>query len=45
MADIIRFFDDGVCSFDTAQTLEIMAIRETALTAMKTPGTWVKTVK
>ena len=41
MADILRFFDTGEVSFDTPQTLEVMKIRECALKAQKSPGTWI----
>ena len=42
MADILRFFDDGVPSFDPNQTLEVMKIREGALKAQDTPCEWIK---
>ncbi len=41
LRDILRFYESGITSFDTAQTLEIMAIREAALKALDTPGEWV----
>ena len=41
MADILRFFDTGEVSFDTAQTLEAMKIRECALKAQKSLGAWI----
>ena len=41
MADIIRFFDEGTVSFDVAETMEAMRVREAALKAMDTLGTWV----
>ena len=41
MADIINFFETGKTSFDPAETLEVMNIRETALKAMDTPDTWI----
>ena len=45
MADMLRFFEDGKPSFDTAETLEIMAIREAALCAVENPGTNVSIAK
>lgn len=42
IADMVRFFDERTVSFDTAETLEVMAIRETALAAMSEPGTTFK---
>jgi hypothetical protein len=42
LRDILRFYETGETSFDTAETLEIMAIREAALKALNTPGEWVE---
>lgn len=41
MDDILRFYESGKPSFDTAQTLEAMRLREAILTAEKTPDTWL----
>ena len=45
MADMLRFFGDGKPSFDTAETLEAMAIREAALAAAENPGMTVNISK
>lgn len=42
MADILRFYKEGVPSFDATQTIEVMRIRDAALLAAQTPDTWVK---
>lgn len=42
LRDILRFYESGTVSFDTAETLEIMAVREKALAALSTPGEWVE---
>lgn len=42
MADMLRFFKEGTVSFDTAQTLEVMKIREGALKAAASPDVWVQ---
>ena len=39
--DMLRFFETGETSFDAAQTLEIMRIREGALLAEQRMGEWV----
>lgn len=36
--DILRFFESGVVSFDTASTLEVMKVREAAIMASQVPG-------
>ncbi len=41
LQDILRFYESGEVSFDTAQTREVMAVRHAALTALCTPGEWV----
>ena len=41
-ADILRFFEEGTTSFDTAQTLEVMKIRDGALKAEKNVGEWIE---
>jgi len=41
MAEIIRFFEEGSLPFESAQTLEIMRIRDGALKAAETPDTWI----
>ena len=45
MADILNFFENGEISFDTAQTLEVMSLRESALKAANTPDTWIEIAK
>lgn len=42
MKDILIFFETGKISFDTAETQEVMKIREAALKAMSTPDIWVE---
>ena len=42
IADMVRFFEEGTISFDGAQTLEVMRIREAALRAEETPDAWVE---
>lgn len=41
LRDILRFYESGTVSFDPAETLEIMAVREKALAALLTPGEWL----
>lgn len=41
IADILRFFETGTVSFDTAETLEVMKIREGAVRAAEQIGTAV----
>lgn len=41
LQDILRFYESGSVSFDVAETVEIMAIREKALAALSTPGVWI----
>ena len=41
IADIIRFFETDTVSFDTAQTMEIMRLRECILRAYTTPDVYV----
>ena len=38
ICDILRFFDESTPSFDPAETLEVMKIREGAIKAEETPG-------
>jgi hypothetical protein len=45
MADIVNFFESGEISFNTAETLEVMSLRESALKAIGTPDTWVEIAK
>ena len=45
IADILRFFETGVCSFDKAETLEVMMIREAAILAADRPGEWIELVR
>lgn len=42
MEDIVRFFETGEVSFDGAQTLEVMKIREGAVRAEKNPDQWIE---
>ena len=42
MRDIVRFFEEGTVSFDVAETLEVMKVREGALRALETPGEWIE---
>lgn len=42
IADILRFFGDGKVSFDTAQTLEAIRIRDALLASCDNCGEWVK---
>ena len=44
MKDILTFFETGKISFDTAETREVMRVREAALKAMNTPDEWVSVV-
>ena len=41
LTDILRFYTEGTVSFDVAETLEIMRIREGVLKARSTPDTWI----
>lgn len=41
-ADVLRFFETGETSFDGAQTLEVMKIRDGVLKAEKALGEWVE---
>jgi len=41
IADILRFFEDGNVSFDTAQTLEAMKIRDAVLSSCGKCGEWI----
>ena len=38
IADMLNFFETGKASFDCAETLEVMALRDAALAAVETPG-------
>ena len=42
MKDILIFFETGKISFDTAETREVMKIREAALKAMNASVEWVE---
>jgi len=42
IADILNFFETGDISFDTAETLEVMRIREGAIKAMNKPDTRIE---
>ena len=41
IADILRFFKEGNVSFDTAQTLEAMKIRDAVLSSCDQCGEWI----
>ena len=41
LQDILRFYETRTVSFDIAETVEIMAIREAALKALDAPGEWI----
>ena len=41
MADIIRFFKEGTVSFDVAETLEVMRLRDGVLAAVKALDEWI----
>ena len=38
IADMLNFFETGKASFDCAETLEVIALRDAALAAVKNPG-------
>ncbi|MBR6579472.1 MAG: Gfo/Idh/MocA family oxidoreductase [Clostridia bacterium] len=38
IADMLNFFETGKASFDCAETLEVMALRDAALAAVENPG-------
>ncbi|MBQ8259548.1 MAG: Gfo/Idh/MocA family oxidoreductase [Clostridia bacterium] len=38
IADMLNFFETGKASFDPSETLEVMALRDAALTAVENPG-------
>ena len=42
MADVLRFFKTGEVSFDSAQTLELMKIRDGVLKSKAEAGVWVQ---
>ena len=42
LKDILHFFETGEKSFDGAQTLEVMKIRESAIKAKSEAGVWIK---
>jgi hypothetical protein len=41
MADILRFYNEGTTSFDVAETMEVMRVREAIINSKATPGEWV----
>ncbi|MBR2353124.1 MAG: hypothetical protein IKA76_01300 [Clostridia bacterium] len=45
IADMLRFFEEKTVSFDTAQTLEVMRIREGAILAGEQEGKWIELSK
>ena len=42
LTDILRFYEEKTVSFDVAETLEVMKIREGVLKARLTPNTWIE---
>ena len=42
IADILRFYNEGTTSFDVAQTLEVMKIREGAIKAKNAISEWIE---
>jgi hypothetical protein len=42
IADILRFFGDHTVSFDVAQTLEAMKIRDAVLASRNNCGQWIE---
>lgn len=42
LTDILRFYEEKTVSFDVAETLEVMKIREGVLKARLTPYTWIE---
>ena len=38
MSDIVRFFIEGTSSFDAAETLAVMRVRDAVLSALESPG-------
>jgi len=38
IADMLSFFETGKASFETSETLDVMALRDAALKAVETPG-------
>lgn len=42
ISDILRFFETGVSSFDKAETMEVMRIREAAILAADRPDEWIE---
>ena len=42
MAEILTFFDTGIPPVSKEETLEVMALRQTALRALGAPGTEIK---
>jgi len=41
ITDMIRFFEEGTVSFDSAETLEVMKLREGAIRAIEMNGEWL----
>ena len=41
IADILRFYNTGEVSFDTAETLEVMKIREAVIKGQNELGVWI----
>lgn len=42
IADMLRFFEDGIVSFDVQETLEVMRLRDGILKADKAEGEWIE---
>ena len=41
IADILRFYREGTVSFDIAETLAVIKLRDAVLRAIEQPDTWV----
>ena len=41
ISDVLRFFESGVTSFDSEETLEVMRLREASLRAVERMGEWI----
>jgi hypothetical protein len=42
IADILRFFESGVTSFERDETREVMRLRNAALVAAENPNEWIE---
>ncbi|MBQ8876248.1 MAG: Gfo/Idh/MocA family oxidoreductase [Clostridia bacterium] len=41
MEDVLRFFESGISSFDSAQTLELMKVRDGIMKSKEEKGVWI----